>query len=245
MKNERQKELLEILKREGYTSTSKLAKLLYTSLPTIRRDLIFLEQAGYVVRSHGGVALPSPAALTPADFRRSSHWTEKQQLCSVAQNYLKDYQTIFLDESTTVLPLVKYLPTLKNAVVITNGVDALAELRNAPVELYCTGGKCLSRNNLIGRFAEDFISNFNIDVCFFSSTGITADGQIVDVDEAKMGIVRALLKYARKKIYLCDVSKLDVLAKFNVANADAIDLIITNAPEGSFSLPEDKVLYCL
>ncbi len=245
MKNERQKELLDILRANGYMSTAKLAKLLYTSLPTIRRDLIDLENAGYIVRSHGGAILPpSASTVAPVDFRRISRRAEKQLLCSVAQNYLKDYQTIFIDESTTVLPLVKHLLTLKNTVIITNSIDIIVELRNSNLEFYCTGGKCILNNNLIGRYAEEFISNFNIDVCVFSSSGISNDGKITDINEYKVGIIKALLKHSKQKIYLCDESKVNNIAKFNAANYSEIDLIITNAQKDRLRIPDEKIIYC-
>ena len=245
MKNKRQQELLEILRTNGYASTTKIAKLLYASLPTIRRDLIDLENAGYIIRSHGGAMLPpSASTVFPVDFRRISHRTEKKLLCNVAQSYLKDYQTIFLDESTTVLPLVKHLLTLKNAVVITNSIDIISELRNSSLEFYCTGGKCILNNNLIGRYAEEFISNFNIDVCVFSSSGISKNGQITDNNEYKIGIIKALLKHSKQKIYLCDDSKINNIAKFNAADYSNIDLIITNAKKDSLMVPTEKIIYC-
>ncbi len=244
MKNERQGQILQILRESGYASTAKLAKLLYTSLPTVRRDLIALENAGYVVRSHGGATLPpSATSVAPIDFRRISHRAEKQVLCAFAQKYLKDYQTVFLDDSTTVLPLVKYLVPLKNVVVVTNSVDIAAELRAYDIEFYCTGGKCILHNNLVGRFAEECIKSFNFDVCFFSSSGISKDGRIMDVNEHKCGVVQAMLSRAKQKIYLCDESKIDALTKFNIAKAEEVDLVITTAKEGSLELSTDKVAY--
>ncbi len=244
MKNERQKKIIALLQEKGFVSTHKLSKTLFASIPTIRRDLILLENEGYLVRSHGGAALPPEHSMvSPVDFRRISHRTEKQLLCNAAQKYLKDYQTIFLDESTTVLPLVKHLLTLKNAVIITNSVDILMELRNSNLEFYCTGGKCILNNNLIGHYAEEFISHFNIDVCVFASSGLSVDGQISDANEYKVGIVKTILKHSRQKIYLCDDSKIGILSKFNAADAYDVDLIITNATPGRLQIPDDKVLY--
>ncbi len=245
MKNQRQNQIIEILKENGYASTAKLAKTLYSSLPTIRRDLIALENAGYLVRSHGGASLPpNTSILEPIDFRRINHRAEKQIICATAKNYLKDYQVIFFDESTTLLPLIKYLSSLKNAIIITNGIDALNELKNTNLHFYCTGGKGISNNNLVGRLTEQFISQFNIDVCFFSTTCISNEGQIMDVVEEKVGIVRSLIKHSKQRIYLCDHSKIGLTSKFNVTTASDIDLIITDAPKGTFNLPQEKVIYC-
>ncbi len=244
MKKQRQKEILEIIKDKGYASTNELAKILFSSLPTIRRDLIYLENKGYILRGRGGATLPpTVTTVMPIDFRRISNLKEKQALCLSAQKYLKDFQTIFLDDSTTVLPLLKYIKAFKNIVVITNSLDVAIELRNSEIEFYCTGGKCILSNNFVGRYAEEFIYNFNIDLCLFSSSGIGLDGQINDKNENKGGVIKAMLKSSAKKIYLCDKSKVGSIDKFNIVGLDQIDLIITSASKGSFNVESDKIEY--
>ena len=57
-KNQRHNEILEILKNERFASVSELSERLFSSQPTIRRDLNFLEKQGYLRRSHGG-AIPA------------------------------------------------------------------------------------------------------------------------------------------------------------------------------------------
>lgn len=58
IKNPRQADILNILEQYAYASVELLAKLTYASEPTIRRDLIYLESKGYIVRNHGGATLP-------------------------------------------------------------------------------------------------------------------------------------------------------------------------------------------
>ena len=44
LKKERQQKILDIIKEKQYASVSTLSKLLYASLPTIRRDLTELQK---------------------------------------------------------------------------------------------------------------------------------------------------------------------------------------------------------
>ena len=46
IKNERQNEILEILKKDSFATVTSLAERLYASMPTIRRDLTMLEEDG-------------------------------------------------------------------------------------------------------------------------------------------------------------------------------------------------------
>ncbi len=54
MNKERERAILEILLREKSTTVSSLAKRLYASEPSIRRDLNSLESQHFIRRKHGG-----------------------------------------------------------------------------------------------------------------------------------------------------------------------------------------------
>ena len=70
IKNERQQQILNILQQANYASVDQLVQMTYSSPPTIRRDLNYLEEQGYVTRNHGGAMLPQkPSAFIPAEFR--------------------------------------------------------------------------------------------------------------------------------------------------------------------------------
>ncbi len=243
IKAERQQDILNMLREESFITTANLAKATFSSIATIRRDLLAMEALGLVVRNHGGAMLP-PEATTPApmDFRKGDHRTEKQKLCAAAAKLVKEHQTIFLDESTTLLPMAKYLVNFKRLVVVTNSLELVSALKESKLEVYCTGGKATQGEYLNGYFTQNFISNFNFDVCFFSSAGITSDGRIMDKNEYKSGVVGAMLKASKSKFYLCDESKIDKRCQLVVANADDVTQIITTAPKGRFKLPNEKVV---
>ncbi|NKC04760.1 DeoR/GlpR transcriptional regulator [Ochrobactrum haematophilum] len=64
---ERHRQMMDVIADAKRIGTSDLAGIMGVSLPTLRRDLITLEQAGLILRIHGGVvaavrvrALPSP-----------------------------------------------------------------------------------------------------------------------------------------------------------------------------------------
>ena len=51
---EREKELLTTLENSEYISINALLKQQYTSISTLRRDLIKLEEKGLIIRTHIG-----------------------------------------------------------------------------------------------------------------------------------------------------------------------------------------------
>ena len=56
--NERQNEILKILRKDKRANVHALAQALYVSEATIRRDLNDMKALGLVERSHGGAILP-------------------------------------------------------------------------------------------------------------------------------------------------------------------------------------------
>ena len=60
-KSERHGQILRILEEKQFASVAYLSQTLFASMPTVRRDLNYLENEGYVRRSHGGAVLSSSA----------------------------------------------------------------------------------------------------------------------------------------------------------------------------------------
>ena len=67
--NERQNGILSILKESRRADVAKLAKALFLSEATIRRDLAEMKSMGLIERSHGGAILPDNAEEISIFFR--------------------------------------------------------------------------------------------------------------------------------------------------------------------------------
>ena len=118
MKEERYQKILDILSEGKYVSVETLSRELYVSMPTIRRDLTAMQEMGLVARSHGGVIRITGLDAPPITFRIGVNSGEKMRLAEAAAKLLKDDCVIFLDESTTTLHIIDYLPRYKNIKVV-------------------------------------------------------------------------------------------------------------------------------
>lgn len=121
-KNERQDEILAILKKNKYAGVQDLSAALYASQPTIRRDLASLEAAGYVMRSHGGVILRDERIDTPVAFRSSTKAHQKMQISHAVTSLIGDSRTIFIDASTTASYLAGEIQSFEKLMVVTNSL---------------------------------------------------------------------------------------------------------------------------
>lgn len=226
---ERQKNILDHLKINKSATVKELAGAIYTSEASVRRDLAELEKEGHIKRVYGGVMLASYAnEVVPVELRDSANTKVKDEIAKKAAELIKSGDTVFMDASTTVFRICKYIKDKNNIKVITNNIRVAQELGGSDIKVYCTGGEFFEKRGcFLGPFAEDFIEKVSADIMFFSSQGISKDGLISDVDERENSLRAKMLKNARHKVFLCDYSKFGAQRPFILCNKDDIDRIIS------------------
>lgn len=231
LKEERYDKILEILEEENYVSAHKLSKMLYVSLPTIRRDLTELQLRKQIIRSHGGAKkIQNERIVAPLDFRKTVNSIEKRKLCRGAATFVEDNDIVFVDASTTTMQIADFLAEKKNLTVLTNGIPLAATLVKKGIKTYCTGGE-IFENSLasFGSFAEEFIQKFNIDILIFSCHGVNEKGILTDPSLPETQIRKTAISQSKKTVFLCDESKLNRSAPFNLVPIQKINYIVTNS----------------
>lgn len=230
LKDERYDKILEILAKEKYVSAQELAKRLFVSLPTIRRDLAELQKGNRIIRSHGGAKLvDTEHVVAPLNFRTTVNFSEKRQLCRAAAEFIDDSDVIFIDSSTTTLQMADFLDEKKNIIAITNGITLASLLVKKGIKTFCTGGE-IFENSLahFGSFAEDFIEKFNIDKLFFSCYGINEKGVLTDPSLPETQIRKVAINCSKKTFFLCNETKFSLSAPYNLIHINKLDYIITD-----------------
>lgn len=232
MKAERQENILEILKEKRFATVEFLTKALYSSAPTIRRDLNELEEKGFVKRSHGGAMIAEGEnSPIPIDFRNRKNIYEKISMCKKAVELVKANSIIFIDGSTTTLHIADYIPTDKNITVVTNSLPVCAKLCERNIQTHCTGGILVpSSKAFVGQRAEKIIRDFCFDICFFSASALNDDGKITDYSDMETSLRKVMLENSKIRVFMCDSSKFSKTSSFNVTDLNSIDYVITDMP---------------
>lgn len=230
---ERQEKILEILERDRSISVNKLAKVLYVSQPTIRRDLTELEGRGKVQRTHGGVVLRHSAeSEIPLMLREDQNGQSKKIIAQKAIQYIKNGDVIFLDASSTAAAMVPYLKSFSDIVVVTNSPKTSIKLGEESIRNYCTGGLLLPHSiAYVGNDTESFVEGINADVFFFSSRGYVENTCITDSSAEEAAVKKAMIKNAEKNFYLCDNSKKNKKYMYNICKTSDVELIINETTE--------------
>ena len=225
--NARQKKILQRINREGRIKASALAKELFFSEMTIRRDLKIMEKEGLLKRIHGGAVENISLYNYPVDYRMEINKEQKQHLASQASKYLKDNQVIFLNSSSTLTYIIPHLLKYKNLQVITNSVHLLHYIASMHIPCYLTGGKyneierCLS-----GRQTEEFLNGINPDIAFLSCEALSDDGFVTDSDPELAEIDKIAVKKSKTTVLLMDRSKIGSVCTYDVCHTDRLDGVI-------------------
>ncbi len=228
-KNERQKQIIDLLKKHSFATVANLASELYASLPTIRRDLAILETEGYVKRCHGGAMILDGNTNPPLYFRRELQAQEKSRMCKLAATLINDGETLFLDGSTSVFHLADHLDDDKNITVITNGLPIATALSETGIKIYSTGGRLLKQSlAFVGISAEKTVRAYNADTLFFSVASLSDDGILSDWSEEEAMLRIEMSKCAKKRVLLCDSSKLSKTSTFKLFDLSGVEFIVTD-----------------
>ena len=208
MLNERQKEILELLYKEGKVSVAKLSKTLFVSQMTIRRDLADMEKSGFLRRYRGGAVVKINVGEMPISERLLLDRKEKEELARKCTAFLRDDITVFIDSSSTCQYILPYLTQYKNVTVVTNSVSALTPLGKLHLPCIVIGGTYYEQDMCtVGPLAENFASALNVDVAFFTTAAISNDGVISDFDVNQTMIRKFIMRNAKENVFLFEKEK--------------------------------------
>ena len=241
MQQERRRQLLAILEKERSSSIRHLSAQLYASPASVRRDVLALEKQGLVRRVYGGVLLSEyENAVVPLAMRDEEHAAAKETLARRAAAMVGDDETIFLDASSTVRRMVRHLQGRKGLTIITNNQRIFDELGDCDARVYCTGGEYSRENHVFaGPAAERFVRSVTADWLFFSSQGLSADGEVSDYSESETSLRRAMIDRSRRRVCLMDASKLGRRCAFVLCGPEEIDTLLCDAQTGLMNQERD------
>ena len=119
----RRTHILEQLQQDGKITVMQLSEMLDVTPATIRNDLDFLEQEGYLIRVQGGAVPVRGSTAVPATQAFSDPCgPEKRAIALEAAQMVKDGETLFINSGTTTEFVAEALRARSNLNVVTNSL---------------------------------------------------------------------------------------------------------------------------
>lgn len=230
--DQRQHEIVELLRASVALSVRELTETMNVSHMTVRRDIAALEEAGLVESVPGGVRLiGSPRQQTPVERapRTELETPAKQAIARAAAAHVRPGSTVFLDAGTTCEAIVERLLTISGITVVTNDFLSAMRLMAENVMAIHTGGTIDSNSgSSSGPLAAATLDALSIDVAFLSAGAWDLAHGLTTSETDKLTLKRAARQAAQRTILVADSTKFDTHARFKAVALDELDLIITD-----------------
>lgn len=229
MINEERREALT-----GFLSGSRYTPLgeVFAAFPdispsTIRRDLQLLASEGKVILLRGGVKLPDVREIhdLPITSKLMINTEAKKRMSYAAAQSIRDGDVIYLDSSSSVYPLLRFV-TARDVTVVTTGIYTA-------VLAVCLGFRCEtvggeiknSVGSVVGSVAEEELRQRRFNIAFMSSNGFSADAGITTPHAEEAAKIRIVKANSEKALFLMDSGKAELKFSHIAAAAKEADII--------------------
>lgn len=232
--HDRHQQIIQLLHEIQSVKSADLIARFRVSFETIRRDLEYLEQEGFLKRVHGGATLPATdyQKELPFTVREMKRIQEKRELSQIALRSVEEGQSMFLDVSTTNTEFAKALMThFERLTILTNSFQIASLLMAKPqFTIFFVGGAVRnSERCVVGDFAESFVSQFHADIFFMSVSGISLKEGLTDYGVGEIQLKKKMLERSQKVVVLADSSKFDAISLTPICGLDKVDRIVTDS----------------
>lgn len=232
---ERRRKITAYINENGRADISELVQITDSTEITIRRDLVYLEKAELLIRTHGGAVKNerkrSIWQTSSINSRLEKNKEQKIRIATFAASLIKDNESLMIDGGSTTQIFSSYLKEKHNLLVVTNA-PAIAEilLEEETNKIIQIGGELIrDTHQAAGPDAEAHIRRYNVDKSIISVSGADPDNGCFAAIPIEASIKRAMIEQSRQSILLIDSSKFERKALCFAFEFRAFDTVVTDS----------------
>ncbi|MGR5499626.1 DNA-binding transcriptional regulator YciT [Vibrio sp. DNB22_10_4] len=224
--NSRQSEILNLVNDRTRVQVSELSELTGVSGVTIRQDLNFLEQNGYLKRVHGAaVSLQSD----DIESRLEVHFDIKQQLANKAADLVAPNETVLIEGGSANALLARTLAERGDVTIITPSAYIAHLIRHTSANIILLGGVYQHQGeSLVGPLTKLCIENIHFSTAFLGIDGFDVDTGFTSRDMMRADIASTILGKKRRNVVLTDSSKFGQIFPSSIGSTEEISVLITD-----------------
>ena len=208
MSNFRQREILELARKDGKVTVDGLAEAYNVTVQTIRRDLSELAESGKLERVHGGAVIPSGVVNIVYDERRRLNEEGKRAIAEHCAQAIPHGASVFMNIGTSTEAVAQEMLHHENLLVVTNNLNIANILAaNQSCEIILTGGVLRRADGgMVGGLTAEMVKQFKFDFSVLGCSAIDADGDLLVM------VVADHLKFQRKApLTICSLRDVNTL----------------------------------
>ena len=226
--NERHNKIMNILKENKTANVGELAKVLFVSEATVRRDLTEMQKLGLIERSHGGAILPDNAEEVSIFVRMNKNSREKERAATNALALIPEFRSVFIDSSSTALALAERMDLSYKTVVTNNLETAMRLSKKQNINLIILGGSVQYNTvSATGSFTARQIEEFSFDLMIASCAAVK-DGEVYERSLEQKEIKTAAMRRSKCRMLLFDSTKYEEYGAYKVCELSDFELVATD-----------------
>lgn len=203
----RRLKIAELVGEQGEIKVEDLSALLGVSGVTIRGDLSYLEQQGYLKRSFGGaIATPAYNLVADADeyplpvTAKALALAQQLEIARHCARAIDSSQTVFLGEGSIIRRVIPFLSELNGLRLIVNDLHhALIAEQYIDGEIIVAGDELMAPLSLLaGKSLEECLNRYSVDHFIFEAGIRESDGGLMVSQPLLSGFYQAGLNLARQ-----------------------------------------------
>ncbi len=228
--NIRQRDILHIVRNQGFVTLDALAEKFDVSTQTVRRDVIDLSKQGLLQRFHGGAGLPNNMVRLGHEQKNRLSPKAKQLIGEKTAQLIPNGSAVFLDVGTTAEAAARALGNHRNLRIVTNSLLCASIVSaQSHLEIHVIGGIVHGNDgSLVGPESGQSLRRFALDYTIIGCSGLDEFGAPLDHDRQKVAIKHAAIHAARHSILIADQSKFHARPFMRIAEPTDFKSFVTD-----------------
>lgn len=228
---QRQAWLVDRARTDGRVEVASTCVELSVAPETIRRDLNELERQGLLRRVHGG-AVPIERLGFEGNIKRRAarNHAEKARIAQAAMRLVRNADSIYLDEGSTVQLFAEALQVERPLTVVTNSLLTASVLVARPhVTVLLLGGRVRSKTlGTLDHWATGMLADLVLDLAVMGANGVSPERGLTCPGPAVAAVKSAACAAARRRILLADRTKLGADSFVRYAQLRDFEAVVTD-----------------
>lgn len=222
------------VRRKGAARVSELSALLGVSDMTVRRDLETLDEAGIIVKVHGGATWRDERSTDEPGFeaKSSRNTREKHAIALAAAAMVQPGTAIGITAGTTTWQMAYHIVDVAHLTVVTNSVrvaDVLHQAGRPDRTVVLTGGVRTPSDALVGPVAVAALRSLHLDSVFMGVHGMNTKAGFSTPNLMEAETNRAFVEATEHLVVLADHTKWGTTGLSSMAPLERAAVVISDS----------------